>query len=488
MKKRMLTMLIVVSYLFSFQTSFATQSNDAIIESKSKTVELLDVETESLSDDLDKSEISSGGKFTIDEKFQKSFINTKSITAAVSGPDLTIGNLNVVTSKTPFPYNEDVTFEMLVANIGTQSISNVRVQTYVDNNIVVNDSIGTLAANKGGTYSVPLRNLCGTHTIKFTISSTESETTTSNNSISNQFTWENAVDLAVYSFISEEGSTFESCKHNDNEKEPSDVTREFTLKVANYGNVSANNVKVNLMMGSSSIGTITADFSARTVKSFTLNYAIYKANNQLKLSAIIDPNNQTNDAKTENNTATRTFKVTYDTERWAGYFKNSKNINVQIFPAVEDYIINQSDSITSSELTSAIKQWNGISSAVSFHSFTYADEDHDDFDIALDVAKLPRGVLGATFLYKQSGDLLVDIDDVINDSSPYIKSIIYLSPTLIDYNTDIQKTTVIHEFGHALGLKHTFCDDKSIMKASVTSLLSATSVQEHDKYNIKQIY
>ena len=161
---------------------------------------------------------------------------------------------------------------------------------------------------------------------------------------------------------------------------------------------------------------------------------------------------------------------------------------MQIFPAVEEYIINQSDSITSSELTSAIKQWNGISSAVSFHSFTYADEDHDAFDIALDVAELPKGVLGATFLYKQSGDSLVTVDDVINDSSPYVKSIIYLSPILIDYNTDIQKTTVIHEFGHALGLKHTFCDDKSIMKASVTSLLSANSVQEHDKYNIKQIY
>lgn len=50
-----------------------------------------------------------------------------------------------------------------------------------------------------------------------------------------------------------------------------------------------------------------------------------------------------------------------------------------------------------------------------------------------------------------------------------------------------QQKTLIHEVGHAFGLKHPTCDDRAIMLQGY-SPPTALTIQKHDEYNLKAKY
>lgn len=112
---------------------------------------------------------------------ENSSVNVDSISPSASGSDLAIGNLTTNPSTQPFSYTDDTDFKMLVANLGSASISNVRVAVLIDGSESWMDNLGTFSSGYGATYIVSVKGLCGIHRIEFTVEGDATETNTGNN-------------------------------------------------------------------------------------------------------------------------------------------------------------------------------------------------------------------------------------------------------------------------------------------------------------------
>lgn len=196
-RKALLSFFLSGAILVFSQPAFAAQIDKGSHKTDSiVSVEIVSEESQPLTiDDLkQRSQEEASGKDTSSSKFVG---NTKLVedlnakaklnVAAATGPDLAIGNLEIETPTQPFPYADYVKFNMLVANIGNQSISNVKVTTNVDGTDFFVSPLGTFTPGQGGMYTIPLKGLCGKHQIKFSISGDATKTKSTNNSMTNSF-------------------------------------------------------------------------------------------------------------------------------------------------------------------------------------------------------------------------------------------------------------------------------------------------------------
>jgi hypothetical protein len=153
---------------------------------------LNDVETEMQADDA--IEISNGVPSA----------GNNQISATVAAPDYTVTALNYVN---PYPFTAlgTATFSVSVRNNGdASSSSNIRCAIYVDNNSVGNFLLSPIQVNTTVSFNMSLDGIPeGTHAIKITANDNLaiSESNTTNNSLTSNFSWVGQPDLIVSSLI-----------------------------------------------------------------------------------------------------------------------------------------------------------------------------------------------------------------------------------------------------------------------------------------------
>ena len=482
-----LSLILSLAILICSQPAFAVSNDDDFHDSGVKaSIEIVAEETEPLkTSDLsektekttpnlenDSSDNSLIGRTTMKEiqNVKANFVKTNSAKAAASGPDLAIGNLAVNGATQPFSYTQYTNFEMLVANIGGQSISNVTVTWYVDGiKISVLDNLGTFAPGFGGTFTVPVKGLSGKHQIAFTIAGSATETNTSNNACGNDYTWQSVIDLAAMAPTQVD--------------DPIVYAEQFDVKapIANYGNLPATGVSINFELAGKNAGSITIDVPAMTRKTLTLNITFYTCITG-QLTVKVDKNNTINDADRSNNNITKQFTVT---DAVLGKYKDATNIIVGMAPSTRDLLDGTGNHISFDDAKNAILKWNGITSRAKIgHVAGVPTEEPDGYNV----------VLQATV--KGADDFIARTHTLTNGQ--------WIDPSLrvVELNTyffngndssigkNELKRTLTHEMGHVFGLEHPLCGSRAIMRQStdIQEGLASYNIELHDKQNLLFLY
>lgn len=392
-----------------------------------------------------------------------------SLDQAASGPDLAIGNLEVATPTQPFPYSDYVSFSMLVGNVGNQSISNVKVTTYVDGTQFYVDTFGTFAAGFGGTYTIPLKGLCGSHQIKFTISGGSVETDATNNSLINTFTWQNVIDLVAIAPTQVD--------------DPIVCGEEFSVKapIANYGNLPSTNVPINFELAGTNAGSTTLDIPAMTQKTLTLRVTYNNAGGG-QLTVKVDKNNTINDADRSNNSVTKQFNVTPEA---IGKYKNATNIKIGLAPSTRDLLDGVGEHLSFSDVKTAMTRWNGITSKCNIgYVATVNSEEPNDCDIVVNTfSGDPSDGTTAQTSYSVTGNII----------DPELRAMSlnrYYFDNNSDFGSEKMKRTLTHETGHVFGLDHPECGSIAIMQQSryFDEGLASYNIEFHDSNSLKCLY
>lgn len=142
----------------------------------------------------------------------------------------------------------------------------------------------------------------------------------------------------------------------------------------------------------------------------------------------------------------------------------------------------------------AVKRWNGINANLQIKDIYWggnADEGHNILFTVGIVDPIPDDENVALAVTEAFNDAGISIKgSMLTYQGEYARVKITLDAyTLKTYANSSQRlTTIIHEVGHAFGLKHPFCDDKTVMKSAVDDPLASTTPQPHDRANINDIY
>ncbi|MCL2874409.1 MAG: hypothetical protein FWE29_05705 [Defluviitaleaceae bacterium] len=168
--------------------------------------------------------------------------------------------------------------------------------------------------------------------------------------------------------------------------------------------------------------------------------------------------------------------IDFDTELFAGRWSNARSLIVSATPATRS-------NFTTAQLESYLA-WNGITSNVSLNRLV---DPTFDAHIKMFTGVHPEapGLLGWVNLFRSGSHQLELITDPLRDPSNYVFAEVVIRP---DLRGDMLTGTIIHEFGHALGLAHTECLDLSVM-AAFPSLPNATNqIMPHDRHNLTMRY
>ncbi len=411
--------------------------------------------------------------------------------AAVKGLELSLRNLSA-DRKQPFPYAQETTFKFELVNSGSVTAKLVTIELYIDGDILFTSTLEDIQPGYIVTITWPLSKIAGTHEIMFGMFCEQEEANYDNNYVKGIFQWEDVIDLAPYSIVSEE-DPLDSCYHDDTERSdyglPAEVSRGFIVQLANFGTAAAQDVEFQLTHNTTALPTILSLplLDARKVTTLRMTYSgITKYESACRIGLRVDPNEKLVDVDRTNNYGYETFTVNYDTERWAGSMANANALRVQITADCEAFLAEQG--ITRELFERAVKRWNGISDNLAFVEFYWGENKDKGYEIFVTAESTAKLFYANTTIYKESGHPIND-NELLFYSGQYPYALILINKL---YFSDLDKTqqlgTIMHEVGHSLGLKHAFCDDRSIMKKDLNSSLWSNSVQSHDRANINDIY
>lgn len=391
-------------------------------------------------------------------------VKANSVSATAAGPDLVIGNL-AVTATQPFSYTAYTNFNMLIANIGKQSISNVTVRVFVDNTQILVENMGDFAAGFGGTLTVPLKGLCGSHQVKFTIAGDTGETNTSNNFCASNFTWQNVIDLAAET--PEQVNDPIYCS----EKNP------IKVSISNYGNLLATNAPVNFELAGKNAGSTSLNIPAMTRKTLTLQVTFICGSGLLGVK--VDNNNTINDADRSNNYALKQFKVIPEDGSLIGKYTDAANMKIAIAPSAHDLLDGSGNHISFGDADTAISKWNGITSKcrVAFVA-NVLSETPDGYDVVL------RSFPG------DEGDAIAMTSTNFEGLRTMELSLYYFNGYSSTIGKKELKRTLTHETGHVFGLNHPLCNSKAIMHQStlLKDGIASYDIEPHDSNSLKYLY
>ena len=399
--------------------------------------------------------------------------------AAAATYDLAIQNLEVEGSE-PFPYDSYTNFKVYAANLGTQSISNVKLSIYIDGNFNSSGTLGTLAAGSGVIATVPIIGLAGTHEIEFCVEASGiSESNTSNNSILREFVWEDWIDLDIWNLTHESPIR---CLEPES----------MSFYVANYGNLSVNQALVRFQVGNTQPIETRVDLPAYTRITLHVN-VIFQRCGSIAIVMQIDPEQEVNDMHRTNNESHTALSVHADVERSLGRYssEDASAINIAIAPSADELFDGEGKHISYGDAYTALREWNNIVDGVNISLITPVDTETPPFpDYHVVVAKVHsdreddiaftetpvNGVFSVTQRRLELNDYYFDGGDT----------------DIGEFTQDMMLRTLTHEVGHVWGLAHPSdqCQNESIMRTSsyLPSGLATYEIVQHDIENLAYIY
>lgn len=407
-----------------------------------------------------------------------------------TGTDLAISNPRATNHTEPFPNMVDIPISVTIQNLGSTTISSFSYAVYLDaQNLTTKTVQVTLAPNTTATLKLNFKNrIGGTHTLLVDawLPSGVTETNTANNTVSKDFQWADAVSVRAYAI------------NGPSSVEPR-VNHEYEVSVANLGNLDAVDIPVRFLLNGKDLGaTARVSIPARKVLNFSVK-AKFQNSGQASLGMSVDPQHTSADIDPDDNELSRTFQVLSFSNSFGGKWKNADGISVQILDKVKNLVDKEDFRLSMDGIVARIESWNDVADGVSFGDIEVSDTDEDlGMDIVLTTSAILGGVSGQTILgyaeaYDEDGKLLESngsgqTDGYIGDWGDEIASakVTLNSVGLLDFSSAVQAQTVIHEFGHALGLKHPSCSEPAVMQDNTN--LAAYVILDHDVESLQAIY
>lgn len=394
-------------------------------------------------------------------------VRKKAVLANVNsaGPDLVIGSITT-SSTQPFSYTENTNFNINVANIGGQSISNVILEVFVDGTRMLIQNFGTFAPGYRGIAQVSINGLCGTRQIECELSGDATETNTSNNSCVGSFRWRDVIDLGAIAPVQED--------------DPIICGQGFSVlaPIVNYGNLPATNVPVNLELYGSDVGSMTVDVPATSRLVITLEVTFNMCGSG-PLGVKVDKNNTINDADRSNNYALKQFDVTPEV---IGKYNDATNLKIGLAPSTRDLLDGVGSHLSFSDVKAALTKWNGITNKCRVgYVATVNSESPEDCDVVIQT--FPGNASDTKIAGTSRPDGSFDSCLRVMQLSTY-----YFDSN--DFGSAKMKRTLTHEMGHVYGLDHPSCNNKAIMRQSweLQSGLASYNIEPHDINSLKYLY
>ena len=406
-------------------------------------------------------------------EFEESDITDDFPMTRASGYDLAIGNLEIDRAE-PLPYAEYTNFEMLIGNIGTETINDVHFLMYLDDNLYSSQGIGNFSPGYGGTIKIPVKGLAGTHKITFKISAGSgiTETNTNNNEVSATLDWEDTIDLAA-DFVQYSGPLHIITYYD------------FRIPIINYGNLPAEDVEVVFEISGQDLASGTFDIPASTKRFLTLSIS-FNTYGEFEATTILDPDEKLDDPERSNNELSTDFEVPVVEEEFLGRYRDATNLTVAIAPSAQELLYN--NGFTYNEIKSLMMSWNDFDPDVQVTTVENISSESVGTDYSL-VVRADDNPLQEEF---------AAVTAPIFDEDGYIQNgyrVMALTPAYfsnqIEGITDAMKIrTIVHEVGHFLGLSHPTCDNVAIMQQSINleSGIASYAIEMHDIRSLQYLY
>lgn len=289
-----------------------------------------------------------------------------------------------------------------------------------------------------------------------------------------------SVDLDVRDFTSSLGSTF-VCRQN--------VT--FTVMVINWGPGSTR-ARMALYMNDVMIGQgLTSSLGPYTYTMFQASLNINTAAlHNARFSAFPEDTINFFDPNIENNSDGMAITTTMDTDLFPGKWVNARNLTVNIDSAAAAMFNNNT------AFTDAVHQWNWLSTNVRFSAQMSSGTNCLVWTTAS--SHINSSVVAWTQLFRDDGTPIPDTL-VLYDGSYYGMATVTINSTGYEWpSLPLAKRTgtIIHEFGHVLGLMHphnqptltnTMCNNPSVMWYYSTGPRTEY-ITPHDSFNVRAKY
>ena len=405
-------------------------------------------------------------------EFEESDITDDFPMTRASGYDLAIGNLEIDRAE-PLPYAEYTNFEMLIGNIGTETINDVHFLMYLDDNLYSSQGIGDFSPGYGGTIKIPVKGLAGTHKITFKISAGSgiTETNTNNNEVSATLDWEDTIDLAA-DFVQYSGPLHIITYYD------------FRIPIINYGNLPAEDVEVVFEISGQELASGTFDIPASTKRFLTLSIS-FNTYGEFEATTILDPDKKLDDPERSNNEQSTGFEVPVDEEEFLGRYHDATNRTVAIGASVQDILYNKG--LPYAEVKNAIMAWNSLDTNVRITAVdNVSSEDIGDHSLLI-----TRGSFDLGEDFAAVTDPVFDEDGyIVNGQRAMPISYQYFSGQVEGTTKAMKLRTLTHEIGHFLGLSHPTCENVAIMQQShkLESGIASYAIEMHDIRSLQYLY
>ena len=179
--------------------------------------------------------------------------------------------------------------------------------------------------------------------------------------------------------------------------------------------------------------------------------------------------------------ATVTTFVNFDVHSWGGRWRNARQLSVQAFLCAHN-------TFSSSDILS-YRSWNGMTDHVRLLVHRVDLENRNlgsDFEIR--TFAFEGYTIGRAEVFKRgpsvTGSGIIPIVDVYYDRSDYVLARMWIHPILTG---DLLTYTIIHEFGHGLGLAHPRSRNRAVMHQADHPDFSYW-VEPHDRHNLLRKY
>ena len=363
-------------------------------------------------------------------------------------------------------------FTVALGNNGSTSASNVILRVTHNGASIGDINLGTIPANSSGTVNFEYAGLKhGSNTLGATLDPNKvlADTNRNNNSTSASFTTTGTIDLQATSLTAQSGRTTTQSVN-------------FDFSVTNIGtrNAPASTMRITIGGQPNNLSLPAINVGYRVSGSFSVTFNVSGTHTVLMN---IDPQNLISESNKTNNSRSVNVTIAQNTDLWAGKWPNATNLTVYITSGAQD--------LFTKSVLSSYTVWNGRNSKVNFGSPTYSTNDNSSLDkIDVFVTALSGDTL-ATCQVENSGGALTDH---FNDSQPYIKARIYLdsrtdtNSRLSNRDAELQRKTIRHEFGHAIGLAHPTCLDPALMHQGTSNSYNRTTIAAHDEHNMNAKY
>ena len=418
----------------------------------------------------------------------------QTLLTASAGVDLFASNMRAAPGSPaePFENNTSVTIQCDLAVIGTEDVGGCVFSFYADGALRSRYQVAAMEANTTYTISLNVTGNCGEHTIAFWFNEDQfvEETNYSNNVASRVFAWEDEPSIRAVSFQKTDNLTTFECNQD----------MDFELAIANIGSMDATEIPLEIyeidLNKNTETRFVTATFTGLPKgmqATIPLSFHIGKACD-IRIEVRVGTPPEGDAISYDNEVSTPELHITYDTELWAGAWEDP-NLDVMVEEEIVNYL--NEYNYSQNQLKTIIEEWNSVSSQASFTTYFVQDtllipeEMEQNVYLILEENQFPS-ILGLTTMYRWTNNnemLQIPDDDIESMKCNYYSSIVILySKVLNSSPEDYRMDTILHEFGHVLGLKHVTCANESIMLPNMDDVNFPSAITGHDRYNVIRKY